>query len=602
MFTYSTMHTIAAIQRICLLGMLLLTTPLHAAPDLTPQIAALLREQGLNGAVWTTLDAQGAAGVSDARSGKPMRVDQRVHVGSVAKTVLATGVLRLVSMRRLSLDTPVSTLLPGMQFDNRWEASDPVRIRHLLDHTAGLDDARFWHVFSMKAQADAPLAAAFPKGSGLLRIRNRPGTRFSYSNMSYTLLGMVIEAVVKQRYERYLDAELLAPLGMHDSTFAYVSQNNDPRLAMGHFENGVTHPAVPSYVRPAGQFTTTAADMGRLARFLMSDGSVAGKPFIDAELLRQMGEPTGTEAARAGLKVGYGLGLRKLDRNGAIAKCHSGNIIGFRAMLCLFPETQQAFFIAINADSETADYHRFDALLFQALMPAKRAPTPRPASVFDMRAWEGFYIPAPNRFDSMRFVDTVFNFIHVSSDGDLLRLKPFQSAAIELSHVDSGLFQAPGKLLASHALLTSAEGARIISNGTQSYEKVSLLHLLPLWISVIAGVLGLAYILIKAIARLAMRRMSRRDPLLAPFAGALALLLPLPFFYGQSFVQLGDLTLASGLLAAVTAALPVAMLIGMGMALRTKTFKNADTAAMLAVLQLTLVLAAWSLLPLRLWA
>ncbi|MDO8438661.1 MAG: serine hydrolase domain-containing protein [Telluria sp.] len=579
--------------------MLLFSTPLHAAPDLTPRIAALLREQGLDGAVWATLDAQGAAGVSDARSGQPMRVDQRVHIGSVAKTLLATGILRLVSERRLALDTPVSTLLPGMEFDNPWQASDPVRIRHLLDNTSGLDDAHFWHVLSMKAHADAPLAAAFPKGSGLLRIRNRPGARFSYSNMSYTLLGMVVEAIAKQRYERYLDAELLAPLGMHDSTFAFVSQDSDARLAMGHFENGVTHPAVPSFVRPAGQFTTTAADMARLARFLMSDGSVGGKPFIDPALLRQMGEPARTEAARAGLKVGYGLGLRKLDRHGAVGKCHGGNTIGFRAMLCLFPETQQAFFIAINADSETADYHRFDALLIEALMPA---PTPSLAPAFDTRAWEGFYIPSPNRFESLRLVDTLFNFMHVSSDGKSLRLKPFQSAALELRHSENSLFRAPGKILASHALLTSAEGARVISNGTQSYEKVSLMRLLPPWISVAAGLLGLAYILVMAIARLAMRRMSRQAPLLAPLAGALALLLPVPFFYGQSFLQLGDLTLASGLLAAVTAALPVAMLIGLGMTLRRKTIKSAESAAMLAVLQLSLVLAAWGLLPFRLWA
>ncbi len=341
--------------------------------------------------------------------------------------------------------------------------------------------------------------------------------------------------------------------------------------------------------------------MGRLARFLMSDGKVEGKPFIDAALLHQMGEPTGTEAARAGLNVGYGLGLRRYDRHGAVAKCHGGNAIGFRAMLCLFPERQQAFFISINTDSENADYHRFDALFIEALIPATPVPTAHLASAFDTQAWEGFYIPSPNRFDSLRFVDTVFNFMYVSSDGNLLRLKPFQSPAIELSHLGRSLFRAPGKILASHALLTSAEGAHVISNGTQSYEKVPLMGLLALWISLAAGMLGLAYIVLKVIARLAMRLMSFHDPLLVPFAGAMALLLPLPFFYRQSFLQLGDLTFASGLLAAVTAALPVTMLIGLGMTLRTKTIISPESAAMLAVLQLALVLAAWGLLPFRLW-
>lgn len=112
---------------------------------------------------------------------------------------------------------------------------------------------------------------------------------------------------------------------------------------MGHLEQGATEPASPSYVWPAGQFTTTAADMARLARFLMSDGRLAGKMFIDMDLLWAMGEPAGTEAAIAGLTVGYGLGLRTIDRHGVVAKYHGGSTIGFRAMLCLLPETRQAF-------------------------------------------------------------------------------------------------------------------------------------------------------------------------------------------------------------------------------------------------------------------
>lgn len=595
------MNTIAAFQCACLSGMLLFSTTLRAAPDLAAPIRALLREQGLVGAVWTTLDAQGAAGASDARSGKPMRTDQRVQVGSIAKTVLAVGILRLVSEQRLSLDTPVAHLLPGMAFDNPWQASDPLRIRHLLDHTSGLDDARFWQVFSMKPQADTPLAAAFPPGSGLLRIRHRPGARFSYSNMAYTLLGMVIETLTKQPYERYLDAHLLAPLGMHDSTFAFVTQDTDPRLAMGHFENGIPHPAVRSFVRPAGQFTTTAADMARLARFLMSDGSAQGRPFIAAALLRQMGKPHGTEAAQAGLQIGYGLGLETRDRNGALGKCHSGSTVGFRAMLCLYPDTQQAFFIALNADSETADHNGFDALFVNALGLARPLRGITLASPFDSSAWQGFYIPSPNRFESLRLVDTAFNVVRVSGEGNMLRLHPLQSAAVDLVHAGPSLFRAPGRTRASHVLLTSDEGARIISNGRQSFEQVSLMRLLPLWTSVAIGLSGLAFILVKGLTRLAARRWSRQDPLLAPFAAASALLLPLPFFYRQSLLQLGDLTLASGLLAIVTALLPAGMLIGLASSLKRNHLASIDAAAMLAVLQLSLLLAAWGLLPLRLW-
>lgn len=533
-----------------------------------------------------------------------MRPDHKVQVGSIVKPVLATGILRLITEGRLSLDSPVSELLPSLRFDNTWNASDPVRIRHLLDHTSGLDDIHFWHVFSTTARADTLLAAAFPPDGGLLRVRHRPGKRHSYSNMGYTLLGMVIEVVTGQRYESYLDSALLAPLKMHNSTLGFVTQSTDTKLAMGHFESGIAQRAMPSYVRPAGQLTTTAADMARFARFLMSDGRVDGKRFIDQALLRQMSAPAHTEAARAGLQVGYGLGLRRLDRDGAVANCHGGSTIGFKAMLCMFPEVQKAFFIAFNTDSEMADYQAFNLLLARAVAPAlpKTALGSPTAAGFDTRPWQGCYIPAPNRFDTMRLTDTVFGALLVRAEGANLSLHPLQGAAVSLAPVGTALYRAPGKVLPSHALLISAEGRHVITTGTQSYEKVPAMYLVSLSTSIAAGICGFAWITIKGLIRVARRGMSWRDPLAPALAGTLALLLSLPLFFAQSYLQLGEMTPASISLAIATAALPLAMLSGLAMTIRSKTFQFTDTAAMAAVLQFAIVLAVWGLLPLKLWA
>lgn len=570
-----------------------------------------LRAQSLQGAVWSTVSddiiAIDAAGIRDARSRAPMQPDDRVHVGSVAKTLLATGVLRLVTQGRLSLDAPVAPLLPQIEFDNPWASTDPIRLRHLLDHTAGLDDARLSQVFSLQARADAPLADAFV-GRGPLRVRSRPGTRHSYSNTGYTLLGMVIESVTGTRYERYLDRNLLQPLQMHDSTFAFTTQAGpyaDARLAMGHFEERVTQAAVPSYVRPAGQFTTTAGDMGRFVRFLMSDGRIGGAPFIDAALLRAMGEPTGTEAAAAGLRVGNGLGLFTRDRHGAVGKCHGGSTVGYRAMFCLFPQQRRAFFVSINADLEGADYGRIDRHLIDALQlpPAVEQP-PTPTTV-DTADWEGIYIPAPNRFASFGWMDTTLNFVRMRREGDVLRFTPFQSDELLLRPVGGALLRAPDRVIASHALISTSDGERVISSGTQSYQRTSLSYLVMLWASLAAGLLGTLWLLVSGALALLMPRRTPNRTVLIPFAGVLALVLPLPFFLRQSFLQLGDLTIASGLLAAVTALLPLTMLAGLFLHLRRRPWplrKRVDVVAMLAVLQWTVMLAACGLLPLRLWA
>ena len=141
------MNTIRALphaSRILLCLLLLAVTRLTAATEpaaLQAGIEGLLQAEGLTGIVWTLVspvgDSMGAAGLANADTDAPMTINNRVHVGSVTKTVLAVGVLRLITTGQLSLDTPVAALLPGLGFENPWAASDPVRVRHLLAHTAG---------------------------------------------------------------------------------------------------------------------------------------------------------------------------------------------------------------------------------------------------------------------------------------------------------------------------------------------------------------------------------------------------------------------------------------------------------------------------------
>lgn len=597
---------IARVRLALLLLLMLVACP--AAAGLQERIATALAEEGITGAVWALDDGMtthaGSAGF--AAHGRRMRADARVHVGSIAKAVLATGVLRLASEGRLDLDAPVTDLLPKLVLDNPWAAKEPVRVRHLLDHTSGLDDMRLSQFFSLQATPDMPLASATDIG-GPLRIRTRPGSRFSYSNTGYALLGRVIEAVTGQRYEHYLDTALLVPLGMRDSTFAFTTQmgpSADARLAMGHFENGVAHPTVPVHVRPAAQFTTTAADMLRFARFVMGDGRIDGAAFIAPELMRQRGRTSGTEAARAGLPVGYALGLGLRDRHGALGLCHGGDTVGFRAMVCAFPDHRRAFFIAFNADVEGADYARIRGLLVDALGVASPAPAARSAPAADLRAWNGFYVPAPNRFAAFAYVDRVFGVRHIAWHGDKLRVRPLQGSPLLLESTGGRLFREPGRVLPSHALLTGDDGARLLVDDDQTHARIGVAHIGLLWVSLVAGLLGIVYVLVAGGWRLLRRRPWRADALRLPWWSVVALALPVPLFLRQSFLQIGDLTAASASLAAVTALLPMAMLFGLVQILRGARDIKAigDGVALLAVLQWCVVLAAWGLMPVRTWA
>jgi len=592
-----------------LLGGLAFATPTGARPpSARPQITAAIEEQELVGAVWSTVAFDGsihtdAAGLRDAPSRTPMRPNDKVQVGSITKALLATGILRLVSQGRLHLDAPVTKLLPDVTIDNRWAAESPLLLRHLLDHNSGLDDARLWQAFSRKASPDTPLGEAV---STPLRLRTRPGSTFSYSNTGYTLLGMVIERVIGERYESYLDRTLLAPLGMNDSTFKYVTQASDPRLAMGHFEKGAPHPAVPFYVRPAGQFTTTANDMALFARFLLGDGRIDGQPFIDSRLMLARGRPRGTDAARAGLESGYALGLWRQERGGAVGLCHGGDTVGYRAMLCIYPEQRKAFFRSINADVEGADYTEIDAMVVRTLGMANWKPAATAAMPRDIADWEGLYIPWPARFETFAYLDHVLNFVTFSRQGDRLRLKPFQADARVLVPLGGRLFRRADRVAASHVLVIDRNGDRLISisDNFQSFRKVEWWRIAPLWLSLAAGVLGLAYILVVGLVRAAKRTLGTTEPLFFPFLAVVALAIPVPLFLIQSFLAMGDLTPASGALSVVTGLLPLAMIYGLARRFRTgiKGWSGQlDIVAMAGVLQWTIVLIIWGLLPLRLW-
>ena len=123
--------------------------------------------------------------------------------------------------------------------------------------------------------------------------------------------------------------------------------------------------------------------------------------------------------------------------------------------------------------------------------------------------------------------------------------------------------------------------------------------------SLCAGASALLYILFSGLARLLARRLSPSQPVFVPFLVVIALLVPLPLFAGQSFLQLGDLTAASAALAAATLLLPLGMLFGLFRQVSMRAsgaMATADAVAALAVLQWTIVLASWGLVPLRLWS
>ena len=594
-----------------LLFPLLFTLNAQAAPSIDGRFEEALREEGLSGALWSTATPEhgietGAIGIKNAATGERMTKATRTQTGSVTKVVLAIGVLHLVTTGKLSLEADVASLLPQLGIDNPWAASDPVTVRHLLMHTAGLENFRLSQLFSQRARPTAPLAQAIMAHDGLLRVRTRPGRNYAYSNTSYILLAMVIEAVTKQPYERYMDQSILAPLGMRDSTFVFRTQygeDADPKLAMGHLDGMQPHPVTASFMRPVEQFATTADDMGRFMQFLLSEGKIDGDVFVAPELLAALAPPKGTEAANHGLDTGHGLALAVRDRNGVVGACHPGGTVGFRSMLCIFPKHAKGFFVAFNTDSETADYERFNRMLTERLAIPPESPVPTMANAVDLAPWRGIYVPTTSGIASLAWIDVVFNATHVGTAGNGLLLRTLQAEPVALSPVGRALFRAADRMRPSHVLYIAEDGSRVFSNGIRSHRQMPPIAFAALWTSLLLGLAGLAYVLLVGAWRLAAQGPRRSAPLATAVAPLLLVIAALPFLFAQSFMQLGDPTTGNILLAVATYLMPFAMLAGLVLWFRQARpmRTGADLLALGAALQLLLVLAWWGVLPYVAW-
>ncbi|MET9340929.1 MULTISPECIES: serine hydrolase domain-containing protein [unclassified Nonomuraea] len=145
------------------------------------------------------------------------------RVASLSKSLTAAAILRLAQDGKFTLTTPVTTLL-GLS-----AAADPrleqVTLWRLMQHTGGWDRAvskdPLWLDATISASLDAPLPishADIVKYVTAKPLDFDPGSKMSYSNYGYMLLGRIIEKVSGQSYESYVRSKLLAPLGIDRMT------------------------------------------------------------------------------------------------------------------------------------------------------------------------------------------------------------------------------------------------------------------------------------------------------------------------------------------------------------------------------------------------
>ena len=94
----------------------------------------------------------GGLGSADLARDRPVTAETHFRVGSISKSFVALGILRLVADGRLRLDAPVRSIAPELEIANPWEATRPITVANLLEHTAGFDDMHFNEMYVRSKQ------------------------------------------------------------------------------------------------------------------------------------------------------------------------------------------------------------------------------------------------------------------------------------------------------------------------------------------------------------------------------------------------------------------------------------------------------------------
>jgi CubicO group peptidase (beta-lactamase class C family) len=263
------------------------------------------------------------------------RPDALFYAFSVSKPFTALAVHLLAQRGRLELDAPVARYWP----EYAAEGKSGVTVRHVLTHRSGAPYSTGWAAGDPLRMTDWQASVAAAESA---RPRFRPGSVVAYELLSFGFtLGELVRRVDGRPIDRFLDEEIVRPLGLGDTHLALAAEarRRQPPLVAGHpVEHGraalFNRPAVRRAVIPAAGIQTTARDLARFYRALLSGGAGALPPeaiaaarevSADGELDRVIGH---TMRWGTGFQLGFPGHVRPMGtRANPAAFGHNGSAV-----------------------------------------------------------------------------------------------------------------------------------------------------------------------------------------------------------------------------------------------------------------------------------
>src|SRR6476660_3841285 len=252
---------------------------------------------------------QGAYGKRDLSKDDAMTLDSVFWIASMSKAITAAGAMQLVEQGKLSLDTPISTVLPDLAapqvlegFDAQGEpklrpAKNPITLRPLMTHTAGFC-YDLWNGEMVKYLEKTGLPGITTCKNDALKtpIMSDPGTGWEYGT-NIDFVGKAVEAVSGKRLDAYLRDQLLTPLGMSDTGFR-IGESQRKRLVGMHARGADGSLTAipfeleqdPEFHMGGGGLYGTAGDYIKFTQMILNKGRGNGNQVLKPETVALMGQ------------------------------------------------------------------------------------------------------------------------------------------------------------------------------------------------------------------------------------------------------------------------------------------------------------------------
>lgn len=285
-------------------------------------------------------------GYADVSRKIPVTARTPFRMASHTKLFTAIAVMQLRDQGKLRLDDAVSKHLPWFQVRPAEEDDPAVTIEQLLTHRSGLPReaaAPYWTTFQ------------FPTGEEVRRLIRAqqaaysPDVRWKYSNLAFTLAGMIVETVSGESWQSYVHKHILGPLGMNDSTI----DKDLPNLAVGYgrrMPDGSRKPMAfmdTKGIAPAAGLTSTLEDMAKFVGAQFGASKEGSKPILSRATLREMHR---VRMLENDWRRGNGLGFAVNRINDKVYVGHGGSLAGYKTHTLIHIADRVGVIVLTNGD------------------------------------------------------------------------------------------------------------------------------------------------------------------------------------------------------------------------------------------------------------